>query len=291
MLKSVPFKSIGEIMYFEEEQGFMKQSLKVEEKIFETKSQFQNIEVYKSTDLGNILVLDGNAMFSEKDEFIYHEMLAHVPMCTHRDPKNILIIGGGDGATAREVLRHEGVKVDLVEIDEAVVNTSKKYFPNLGAWENERLNLTIESGMDFISKAADESYDVILVDVTDPSDLSSELYDATFYAQANRVLKADGLIAVQGGSYWMDLENHKKILETVGRPFGIAMPYRYEMHTYPGTNWNFILASKKYHPTADIVLQRADLLEGHNYYTCDIHRAAFTVPKYIKKELLGIAKN
>jgi spermidine synthase len=278
-------------MYFEEEQGFMKQSLKVKEKIFETKSRYQHIEVYSSEVLGNILVLDGNAMFCDADEFIYHEMLAHVPICTHREPKKVLIIGGGDGGTAREVLRHEDLEVDLVEIDEEVINVSKKYFPHVGDWENSRLNVIIESGMEFVAKAADQSYDIVLVDVTDPGTIANELFEATFYAQVNRILKEDGLVAVQGGSYWMDLEAHKKILETVGRPFGIAMPYSYPMYSYPGTNWNFILASKKYHPTADIILQRADLLEGHRYYTSDIQRAAFTVPRYIKKALLGIAKN
>lgn len=278
-------------MYFEEEQGFLKQSLKIEEKLFETKSQYQTIEVYESRDLGKILVLDGNAMFSEKDEFIYHEMLAHVPICTHREPKDVLIIGGGDGGTAREVLRHTDLKVDLVEIDEEVITVSKKYFPQVGDWENSRLNVVVESGMEFIAKAADASYDIVLVDATDPGSIANELFEAPFYAQVNRVLREDGLVAVQGGSWWMDLEGHKRILETVGRPFGIAMPYSYPMYSYPGTNWNFILASKKYHPTADIVLQRADLLEGHNYYTSDIQRAAFTVPRYIKKALLGIAKN
>lgn len=278
-------------MYFEEEQGFMKQSLKVEEKIFETKSKYQHIEVYSSEALGNILVLDGNAMFCDADEFIYHEMLAHVPVCTHREPKKVLIIGGGDGGTAREVLRHEDLEVDLVEIDEEVITVSKKYFPHIGDWENNRLNIIIESGMEFVAKAEDKSYDIVLVDVTDPGTIANELFEATFYAQVNRILKDDGLVAVQGGSYWMDLEAHKKILETVGRPFGIAMPYTYPMYSYPGTNWNFILASKKYHPTADIILQRADLLEGHRYYTSDIQRAAFTVPRYIKKALLGIAKN
>ena len=278
-------------MYFEEEQGFLKQSLKVEEKLFETQSKYQKIEVYQSAELGKIMVLDGNAMFCEKDEFIYHEMLAHVPMCTHRDPKNVLIVGGGDGGVAREILRHEDVKVDLVELDEEVVKVSKEYFPKVGDWENSRLNLVIESGMEFIAKAADQSYDIVIVDATDPGAISNELFEATFYAQVNRVLKADGLVAVQGGSYWMDLEGHKRILETVGRPFWIAMPYSYPMYSYPGTNWNFILASKKYHPTADIVLQRADLLEGLQYYTSDIQRAAFAVPRNIKKALLGIAKN
>jgi len=278
-------------MYFEEEQGFLKQSLKVEKKLFETQSKYQKIEVYESAELGKMLVLDGNAMFCEKDEFIYHEMLAHVPMCTHRDPKKVLIIGGGDGGTAREVLRHEDVTVDLVEIDEEVINVSKEYFPQVGDWDNTRLNVVIESGMEYIAKAEDQSYDIVLVDATDPGSISNELFEATFYAQVNRVLKQDGLVAVQGGSYWMDLEGHKRILETVGHPFWIAMPYRYEMYSYPGTNWNFILASKKYHPTADIVLQRADLLEGVQYYTSDIQRASFTVPRNIKKALLGIAKN
>jgi len=212
-------------------------------------------------------------------------------MCTHRDPKNVLIVGGGDGGVAREILRHEDVKVDLVELDEEVVRVCKEYFPKVGDWENSRLNLVIESGMEFIAKAADQSYDIVIVDATDPGAISNELFEATFYAQVNRVLKADGLVAVQGGSYWMDLEGHKRILETVGRPFWIAMPYSYPMYSYPGTNWNFILASKKYHPTADIVLQRADLLEGLQYYTSDIQRAAFAVPRNIKKALLGIAKN
>lgn len=291
MLKSVPFKYIGEKMYFEEEQGFLKQSLKVEEKLFETQSKYQKIEVYKSAQLGKIMVLDGNAMFSEKDEFIYHEMLAHVSLCTHRDPKSVLIIGGGDGGTAREVLRHEEIKVDLVEIDEEVINISKEYFSDLGDWDNKRLHITIEGGMDFIAKAKDQSYDIVLVDATDPSDLSKELFDPTFYAQVNRVLKDDGLVAVQGGSYWMDMPEHKRILKTVGAPFWIAMPYNYPMYTYPGVNWNFIIASKKYHPTADIVLQRADLIEGLHYYTSDIHRAAFAISKDVKKELLGLAKN
>lgn len=211
-------------MYFEEEQGFLKQSLKIEEKLFETKSQYQTIEVYESRDLGKILVLDGNAMFSEKDEFIYHEMLAHVPICTHREPKDVLIIGGGDGGTAREVLRHTDLKVDLVEIDEEVITVSKKYFPQVGDWENSRLNVVVESGMEFIAKAADASYDIVLVDATDPGSIANELFEAPFYAQVNRVLREDGLVAVQGGSWWMDLEGHKRILETVGRPFGIAMP-------------------------------------------------------------------
>ncbi len=279
-------------MYFEEEQGFIKQSLKVEEKIFETKSKYQKIEVYKSTDLGNILVLDGNAMMSQKDEFIYHEMLAHVPICTHREPSKVLIIGGGDGGTAREVLRHSDISVDLVEIDQEVIDVSKKYFLGIDeVYKNPRLNLTIGDGVDFIANAEDKSYDIILVDSTDAKDYAQGLFSPAFYAQANRVLKDDGLIAVQGSSWFVEMDEHKEILKKMGSLFGIVMPYRYEMISYPGVNWNFILASKKYHPTADIILQRADLIEGLKYYNSDIQRASFAVPTYVKKELLGIAKN
>ncbi len=279
-------------MYFEEEQGFIKQSLKVEEKIFETKSKYQKIEVYKSADLGNILVLDGNAMMSQKDEFIYHEMLAHVPICTHREPSKVLIIGGGDGGTAREVLRHSNISVDLIEIDQEVIDVSKRYFLGIDeVYKNPRLNLIIGDGVDFIANAEDKSYDIILVDSTDAKDHAEGLFSSAFYAQANRVLKDDGLIAVQGSSWFVVMDEHKEILKKMGSLFGIVMPYRYEMISYPGINWNFILASKKYHPTADIILQRADLIEGLKYYNSDIQRASFAVPTYVKKELLGIAKN
>ncbi len=280
-------------MWFEENQGdFFKQSLKVEEKIFEKQSAYQQIEIYRSDELGHIMVLDGAAMLSEKDEFIYHEMLAHVPLCTHREPERVLIVGGGDGGTAREVLKHREVSVDMVELDEAVIEASRAYFPAMAeVWENERLHLHIRSGLDFIADAEECSYDIVLVDATDPKGKAEELFEATFYAQVHRVLKEDGLIATQGSSWWMAPEEHKKILANAGSLFPIAMPYRYEMMVYPGCVWNFILASKKYHPTADINLQRADLLEPVRYYNSDIHRASFTVPTYIKKALLGIAKN
>ncbi len=279
-------------MYFEEEQGFIKQSIKVQEKIYEKKSNYQHIEVYKSADLGNILTLDANAMMSQKDEFIYHEMLAHVPICTHREPTKVLIIGGGDGGTAREVLKHPDITVDLVEIDQEVISVCKEYFLGVDeVFKNPRLNLTIGDGVEFIANAKDKSYDIILVDSTDDKNHSSGLFDLTFYAQANRVLKDDGLISVQGSSWFVAMDEHKKILKKMGSLFGIVMPYRYEMITYPGVNWNFILASKKYHPTADIILQRADLIEGLKYYNSDIQRASFALPTFVKKELLGIAKN
>ncbi len=280
-------------MWFEEYQGdFFRQGLKVEEKLFEKQSAYQQIEIYRSEALGHLMVLDGAAMLSEKDEFIYHEMLAHVPICTHKEPERVLIIGGGDGGTAREVLKHEGISVDMVELDGDVVEAARTYFPAMAqVWEHPGLTLHLQSGLEFIEKAPDRSYDIILVDATDPKGKAEELFDPAFYAQAYRVLKEEGIIVTQGSSWWMALEEHKRILKNIGALFPIAMPYRYEMMVYPGCLWNFILASKKYHPTADINLQRADLLEPVRYYNSDIHRASFTVPTYIREALLGIAKN
>ncbi|WP_281951799.1 polyamine aminopropyltransferase [Nitrosophilus kaiyonis] len=273
-------------MWFEEiHNDFFKQGIKVKEKIAQTKSKYQNIEVYDSEEFGKVLVIDGHGMLCEKDEFIYHEMMVHVAICTHKDPKNVLIIGGGDGGVAKEVLRHKDIKVDMVEIDEEVVNISKKYFPNIGDWDNPRLNLIIADGIEFVRDAKDKSYDIVLVDSTDPEGPAKGLFNKTFYAHVNRILKDDGLVVAQGESWWIDMPLHKEIMKVIGEFFKIVMPYRFEMYMYPGCNWNFIMGSKFYHPTADMILQRADLIDGLKYYNSDIHKASFVLPNYVKKEL------
>ncbi|HIP59747.1 MAG TPA: polyamine aminopropyltransferase [Campylobacterales bacterium] len=269
-------------MYFTEEHGFIKQSLKIEKKLYEIKSRYQHIEVYKSKELGNILVIDKNAMLSQYDEFIYHEMLSHVPICTHPNPKKVLIIGGGDGGTAREVLRHPTLEVDMVEIDEEVIEVCKNYFPDIGDWDNPRLNLIVGNGVEFIKNAKEKSYDIILVDSTDDKDQASGLFKPEFYTACSNVLKDDGMIAVQGSSYFVALDEHKEILKKLGKEFDIVMPYRYEMLTYPGVIWNFILASKKYHPLRDT---RHNDIKNLKYYNEDIHKASFALPEYIKNVL------
>ena len=272
-------------MYFTEEHDFIKQSLKIEEKLFETKSKYQDIEVYKSKALGNILVIDDNTMLSQKDEFIYHEMLSHVPIYTHLEPKKVLIIGGGDGGTAREVLKHPTLEVDMVEIDAKVIDICKKYFPDVGDWDNPRLNLIIADGIEFMNHATDKSYDIILIDSTDDKDQASGLFKLEFYAECYRVLKDDGLMAVQGSSYFVAMDEHKAILRKLKKEFDIVMPYRYEMLTYPGVLWNFILASKKYHPIKDM---RSNNIKNLKYYNENIHKAAFVLPNYIKDALNNV---
>ncbi|WP_200762938.1 polyamine aminopropyltransferase [Nitrosophilus alvini] len=274
-------------MWFEEiHNGFFKQAVKVEKKLAEKRSRYQTIEVYESKEFGRIMVIDGHGMLCDKDEFIYHEMIAHVPVCTHKDPKRVLIIGGGDGGTARELLRHEGINVDMVEIDEEVVNISKEFFPQFDeVWSNPRFNLIIGDGTEFVREAKDKTYDIVLVDSTDPEGPAEGLFNKTFYAHINRILKDDGIVVAQGESWWIDMPLHKEIMRVIGDFFKITMPYRFEMYMYPGCNWNFIVGSKFYHPTADIILQRADLIDNLKYYNSDIHISSFTLPTYVKKEL------
>lgn len=278
-------------MWFEEiHNNFFKQGLKIEKKLFETKSRYQKIEVYDSKEFGKILVIDDHAMLCQKDEFIYHEMMAHVAVCTHKEPKKVLIIGGGDGGVAKEVLRHSNIEVDLVEIDQKVVEVSKEFFPEIGDWENKRLNLIIDDGIKFVRDAKDKTYDIVLVDSTDPEGPAKGLFNKSFYAHVNRILKDDGLVVAQGESWWIDIDLHKEILGIIGEFFKIVMPYRFEMYSYPGCNWNFILGSKFYHPTADMILQRAELIDDLKYYNSDIHKASFILPNYIKKELGNLYK-
>ncbi len=265
-----------------------KQSIKVQDRLFKTKSDYQKIEIYESDELGNILVIDDEIAMTQKDAPSYYEMIAQVPVCTHREPQKVLILGGGLGGSAREILRHEDISIDVVELDEEIVNVSKKYFGTLSSsLENDNVKLTISNGMDFISDSEDKSYDIIIVDVFSHNSQYKELFEPTFYAQANRVLKDNGLLVTQGGSYREDIQNHKELLTNAGSNFWIAMPYNYE---FMGRINNFILASKKYHPTADIILQRADLIDDLHYYNSDIQRSSFIMPTYINKALLGIAK-
>jgi spermidine synthase len=239
-------------MHFEEKHNFIKHGLKVKEKLYQIQSKYQKIEVYKTEDLGNLMVIDDSIMLNEKDEFIYHEMISHIPLLTHKNPKKVLIIGGGDGGSAREVLKYKDITVDMVEIDQEVINVSKKFFPSIGDWNNPNLNLIIDDGIKFVKRCKDKSYDVVLIDSTDDKNHASVLFKQVFYAEVYRILKDDGLMSIQGSSWFVDMDQHKSLLQKLGENFKIVMPYRYEMLSYPGINWNFILASKKYHPLKDL---------------------------------------
>lgn len=223
------------------------------------------IEIIEEKDFGKILEIDGKKIFCQKDEFIYSEMMAQVPICTHKEPKSILVIGGFLGV-AREILRHKNINIDVIEENVELLNATKEFV-------DLNVNLISQNELDFIRDSKDKTYDIVLI--------NKEISDKTFFAHINRVLKDDGLISTCAGSF-REVEKQKEIMKVLGEFFKIVMPYRFEM--FVKCDYSFILASKFYHPTADIILQRADLIDGLRYYNSDIHKASFILPEYLKKE-------
>ena len=177
-------------------------SLDVEgENLYSKKSKFQQVDIFKSKTLGNVLTLDGLMMTTVEDEFFYHEMIAHIPLCSHKNPENVLVIGGGDGGTVREVLKHPSVKnVDLCEIDALVIEASKMFLPSIaGKLDDKRVNIYVEDAIEFI-KTKKNCYDVVLVDSTDPMGPGVGLFTEEFYTNVKESLKKGGIVTPQSES-------------------------------------------------------------------------------------------
>ena len=255
--------------------------------LFSGKSEYQYIDVVETTAHGRMLLNDGIVMLSEKDEFVYHEMIVHVPLFVHPHPKKVLIVGGGDGGAAREVLRHQNVtQCILVEIDKMVTDISKKYFPKIAcSFENPKLQLKIQDGVCFV-KETDQKFDVVLVDSTDPFGPAKGLFSESFYKNVFRLLSEEGLLVVQAESPFFEISTQKFILQSLKSVFPLTSLYNYSNTVYPGGLWSFACASKKYHPLKHFQEARVKQVNWNlSYYNKDIHRAAFAQPEFVKKEL------
>lgn len=257
---------------------------KVKELLHQEKTPFQELVIADLEEWGKTLILDGAVQVTEKDEFIYHEMLAHVAMFSHPDPKRVLVIGGGDGGTAREVLKHPGVEtLDMVEIDARVVENSRKYLPTIScALEDPRLNLYFEDGIKFVQQA-EEQYDIVLVDSSDPVGPAIELYGEPFYQDVHEILAGDGMIAVQSESPIFYQDIFQTIYSNLNSIFPLVKVYLATVPTYVSGPWSFTIGSKKNDPE-QIDSDRPDV-DGLEYYNEDVHTSAFALPQYIKKYL------
>ncbi len=264
------------------------QKYRVLETLFSDRSKYQKVDVVKTAGHGVMLFLDGLVMMCERDEFIYHDMISHVPLFTHPDPRKVLVIGGGDGGTAREVLRHEEVESCwMIEIDGMVVDVSKRFIPQTGcSFDNPKLNLLIEDGVKFMAET-DERFDVVLVDSTDPIGPATPLFGPEFYRNVYRVLSDDGIMVAQGESSHHEPEMQKTILRSVGESFPKVHMYNYSNLTYPAGGWSFTFASKGLCPIKDLDEKRASQLDC-NYYNTDIHRACFALPQFQKRLFEGL---
>lgn len=257
--------------------------------LFSKQTKYQLVEVYETDTWGNLMTIDGMVMLSEKDEFVYHEMIAHVPMFTHPSPKRVLIIGGGDGGTAREVLKHGSViQVDMVEIDKAVVEASKLHFPGVGDFDNPRLNVHFEDGIEFV-KEVKEPYDVIIIDGSDPVGPAEGLFEKKFYQYCFKALNGEGVLAAQSESPWVESyhPSMKKLFSAVETLFPVSRMYLSYIPLYPTGMWSMACASKNIDPLSDEVIKRSknypDLLESLSYYNPEVHTGSFAIPTFVKK--------
>ncbi|MFQ7290692.1 MAG: polyamine aminopropyltransferase [Monoglobales bacterium] len=281
-----------ELWFTEKHTPNVRFSIKVDRQLYSGKSEFQRIDIFDSREFGRFLTLDGYMMLTEKDEFIYHEMISHVPMAVHPKAKNILVIGGGDGGTVREVLRYPTVeKIDLVEIDELVVEVCKKFLPQTaGALCDPRVNFYFEDGLKFIRHCKNE-YDVIIVDSTDPFGPGEGLFTKEFYGNCYKALKEDGIMVNQHESpfYTEDAyamqRAHKRIVES----FPISRVYQVHIPTYPSGHWLFGFASKKYHPVNDLNSVKWNALGlKTRYYNPKLHAGSFYLPNYVEELLKDV---
>ena len=271
--------------FFEKNQGTHARGFKFQKTLFDEKSIYQRVKVIQTEDHGKMLINDEFIMTCERDEFIYHEMIAHVPLFTHSSPKNILIIGGGDGGTAREVLKHKNIeKCVMVEIDSLVVEACKKHIPvTAQSFEHPLLELKFEDGAKYIAQQ-ENFFDIVIVDSTDPIGPGEVLFNLEFYKNVHKALKPDGLMVSQGESPFYEVDIQKKLLGIAGGLFSYAGFYHYNNVTYPGGFWSFLFASKKYHPIKDFNAQRVmDSKMKFRYYNTEIHNSSFSQPQFIRE--------
>lgn len=266
---------------------YVKFSIQIDKQLHSEQTEFQRIDIFESKEFGRMMVLDGYVMLTEKDEFIYHEMIVHVPMAVHPNPKRVLIIGGGDGGTARELLRYKNVEsVDLVEIDERVVDISRKYLPQTAcSFDDERLHCYFEDGLKFIRHCNNE-YDLIIVDSTDPFGPGEGLFTKEFYGNCYKALKEDGIMVNQHESPFYDEDAFamQRAHQRIVKSFPTSRVYQAHIPTYPSGHWLFGFASKKYHPVLDFDAKRWNALGlKTRYYNANLHNASFALPNYVEE--------
>ncbi len=267
----------------------VKLSLKVKKQLYSRKSDYQKIDVFDTHEFGKVLALDGNIMLTERDEFIYNEMITHVPMAVHPGIKRVLVIGVGDGGVVGELTRYERIKrIDLVEMDEQVAEACRQYLPaNAGRLDDERVHIYYENALKYIRRC-EEKYDLIIVDSNDPFGPSEGLFTREFYGNCYKALKSDGIMVNQQGSpfYAEDADamqrSHKRIVNT----FPISRVYQAHIPSFAAGYWLFGFASKKYHPIDDLDADEWNSLHlKTKYYTTRLHKGAFYLPAFLEEML------
>jgi len=265
-------------------------SLEVEEVLFHEASRYQDVLVFQSKSYGRVMALDGIINSTERDEFAYQEMISFLALNSHIHPRHVLIIGGGDGGVARECSKHPLVeRITQVEIDQLVIDASKKHLPNLAVgFDSPKVSLHVGDGLEYL-KSNTATYDVIIADLNDPGGPASELFTKTFYIHMKERLNPGGIVCTQGECMWLDLELISGII-TFSRDLFPSVTYASNsVPTYTTGNIGYVICSlqedhkfrEPYHVFSDEVKDRMEL----KFYDEDVHRAAFALPRFVRKKL------
>ena len=256
--------------------------------LYSKQSEFQKVEVFETESaLGRVLTLDDLMMTTEGDEFHYHEMIAHVPMMHHPNPKTVLVIGGGDGGTVREVLKHDTVeKVVLCEIDGLVIDACKQFLPTIACeLDNPKCEILVEDAIEYI-KDKENMFDVVLIDSTDPMGPGEGLFTEEFYTDVKRSLKKGGIVAAQSESPFVNKEEIKKMYNLLKKVFPICSTYTSNIPTYPGGYWAWAFCSEEVKPLSYYDERRGNDIEKKcKIYNREYHNARFALPNYLKELL------
>ncbi|KAD4585927.1 hypothetical protein E3N88_23528 [Mikania micrantha] len=274
-------------------------SLEVKKILFKERSKFQEVLVFESATYGKVLVLDGILQLTERDEFAYQEMIAHLPLCSIKSPKNVLVVGGGDGGVLREVARHNSVElIDICEIDEIVIDVSKRFFPDLAVgFEDPRVHLHIQDALDFIRHVPKGKYDAIIVDSSDPVGPAQDLVEKPFFEMISNALRPGGVLCNMAESMWLHTHLINDMISACSEVFKGSVHYAWaNVPTYPSGVIGFILCSTE-GPPVDFKnpVNPIEKLEGAfenakepRFYNTQIHRAAFALPSFVRKQVSSL---
>ncbi|MBQ6773630.1 MAG: polyamine aminopropyltransferase [Synergistaceae bacterium] len=273
-------KRTNDIWLTEYSSDNLRLSMRVKEYIHSEKTQYQELLIADTYEYGRVLMLDGAYQLTERDEFTYSEMMAHIPLCAHKNPERVLIIGGGDGAIMREVLKHECVKkCTLIDIDERVIECSKKYLPFASSsFSDSRADVKCIDALKYIRETS-ERYDVIIIDSTDPVDFAAGLFQSSFYQDVKRVMNPDAMMSELTESPFTDTDLMTQAVNEMRRVFPLVKLYWGVVPTYPSGMWTYGIAANSHSSDPS---QPVRSVNDTRYYTSQIHKNAFDLPPFLE---------
>lgn len=278
-----------ELWFSEPHTPDVKMSIRINKQLHSEQSEYQRIDVFESPEFGRFLTLDGLMMLTEKDEFIYHEMITHVAMASNPDIKNVLVIGAGDGGTVRELTRYETIEnIDMVEIDERVVEVSREFLPVTACkLDDPRVHIFYDDGLRFVRRK-ENLYDLIIVDSTDPFGPGEGLFTSEFYGNCYNALTENGILVNQHESpyYSEDAKAMQRAHKRIREFFSICRVYQAHIPTYPSGHWLFGFASKTIDPLNADSEKWNSLGIKTRYYNTELHKGSFAIPNYVKELLM-----